>query len=72
MLREVNPVPVAAGEDSAARAAWRQRAGGTGLQRLDGMSASQRAQFQSFMADMNQRRIEQGLPPMGRRPLPTR
>ncbi len=43
-----------------------------GLQRLDGTSATQRAQFQNFMADMNQRRAEQGLPPMGRRPLPSR
>jgi len=43
-----------------------------GLQRLDGTSATQRAQFQNFMADMNQRRSELGLPPMGRRPLPSR
>jgi hypothetical protein len=43
-----------------------------GLQMMDGMSASQRAQRQTFMADLNQRRIDQGLPPMGRRPLPPR
>jgi hypothetical protein len=39
---------------------------------MDSMSATQRAQFQTFMADMNQRRTEMGLPPMSRRPLPAR
>ena len=30
------------------------------------------AQFQTFMSDMNQRRTELGLPPMGQRPLSPR
>jgi hypothetical protein len=42
------------------------------LQRMDSMSASRRAQFQTFRADMNQRRSELGLPPISRRPLPAR
>ena len=42
------------------------------LQRMDSMPATQRAQFQTFRADMNQRLIDQGLPPMTRRPLPPR
>ena len=39
------------------------------LQGPDSASPAQRAQWQAFMADMNQRRLELGLPPMGRRPL---
>jgi uncharacterized membrane protein YgcG len=42
------------------------------LQRMDSMSATRRAQFQTFRADMNQRRMDLGLPPMSRRPLPPR
>jgi uncharacterized membrane protein YgcG len=42
------------------------------LQRMDSMPATQRAQMQTFRADMNQRRADLGLPPMGSRPLPPR
>ncbi len=60
-----------AAEDRVARVTPMRRMA-RGLQRLDGTSATQRAQFQTFMADMNKRRLDQGLPPMGRRPLPPR